>query len=242
MKRFICLSLCALMLFSSTADAKKKYWKRARHCAPPCVPCAPAPCDPKDYPCQCALIDVGLFWIGEKHTGTDCRSPEPIYLTGSGYTYGICQTSGCTGGNCLHTSTFNAEEEDPVPIIKAPIHPESVPLLDSKYHECLKVPARFIKIKLTKNGVEKEIKAKLFTIQIDAQKIVDDYKSGTLPSGPDQNVEVNTRRGSMQRIIVGFETSEPPDKLMDEHVPTHQNVREVIVNDGPDKAIVFLAP
>ncbi|QDV51744.1 hypothetical protein [Gimesia fumaroli] len=254
MKRFFCLSLCALMLLSSTADAKKKYWKRARHCAPPCVTYAPAPCAPKGTPCSCALHDFGTFWIGEKHLSSDCTEPEPILLTGSGYSYGICQNGTCTGGNCIDTSRPKLKNEDPKPIINEPIHYKCTPIFDSRYSKCKKYDPRFIKIMVKKGEEEqKEIIVKLFAIEIDFNKIFVDYNSGALPHGDVDQLVWNYKLEDPRIIFVGFEATEvPPDQVEPDpfELKFPNNKREAIVQGlidpkDPTKVksgIILLAP
>ncbi|QDU11893.1 hypothetical protein [Gimesia aquarii] len=253
MKRF-CIGLCFLLLFSTTLFAKKKPWKHNRRCVP-CVPCAPVPPAP---PCTCALLDVGTFWIGEthpvpSHPSLTCQNPVPVFLPGSGYTYGICQTGSCTGSNCLNTSRYRVEDADPVPIINEAIHYQSDPIFDSRYTLCKDIDPRFIKVMVTKPSGQKEIIVKLFTIKIDFNKIFVDYHSGRLPKGPADSLTWNYALDDPRIIFVGFEARDVPSSRIEPNpyqLKDPNNAREAIVLDpieptDPNKktyAIVFLAP
>lgn len=244
MKRF-CMSLCILVLFNASVFAKDKAEKK--------FPCQKSETKAsqntktktrqkaidsllEDLPCECALIDFGSYWIGERHPfNSSCMSPEPILISGDGTSYGVCKPQNCEDGNCTNVLEKLKQSTVTKSLMtgRLPYKNDLFPVPASTQY----MDPKFVKIIIGND----EIYAKVYTVAVDVKKNAEQ---------PPHNL-----RGKHQVFIVGYETDDlrgKNDVGIIEQFPVlsgndsagrpYVDAERAIVNFGLRKGIVFLAP
>jgi hypothetical protein len=223
MRRF-CMSLCVLVLCSTTLSAEDNACQDSKSSAA------------KGFPCTCPLFDAGGFWVAEEHAaGTNCQNPMIVTLPGV-FAPGICTPPGCSGNGCL--ARLTAKDEKPKSVLKKrlPIDGTPPPTKYVKY-----IDPRFVMIKFPDESIT-PIYAKVFTAVVNARQIAEDHK-----------LELHPQRGDYHVLTIGYETTGIPadmdpqvikqfSVMLDDAGKPKANEREVSVDFGLHKGCILLAP